>query len=112
MWYLWVKEELFKVGTEMCKYDEAIFYWRSQNILQRIISCHVHDFCWGETELFKKKVIDVIKEKFHISQEQSLVFKYVGIHLSQERDGSSTIHQHDYINRHQSSGINPSVMGL
>ena len=97
VWYLRVKEELFKVGTEMCKYDEAIFYWRSQNILQEIISCHVDDFCWGGTELFKKKVIDVIKEKFHISQEESSVFKYVGIHLSQQRDGSITIHQHDYI---------------
>ena len=97
VWYLRVKEELFKVGTEMCKYDEAIFYWRSQNILQGIISCHVDDFCWSGTELFKKKVIDVITEKFHISQEESLVFKYVGIHLSQQRDGSITIHQHDYI---------------
>ena len=81
----------------MCKYVEAIFYWRSQNILQGLISCHVDDFCWDGTELFKKKVIDVIKEKFHISQEESLVFKYVGIHLSQQRDGSITIHQHDYI---------------
>ena len=32
VWYLQVKEEMFKVGTEMC--DEVIFYWRSQNILQ------------------------------------------------------------------------------
>ena len=47
--------------------------------------------------MFKKKVIDVIKAKLHISQEESLVFKYVGIYLSQQRDGSITIHQHDYI---------------
>ena len=79
----------------MCKYDEAIFYWRSQDILQGIISCHVDDFCWGGTELFKKKVIDVIKAKFHMSQEESLVFKNVGIHLSQQRDSSITIHQHE-----------------
>ena len=26
VWYLRVKKELFKVGMEMCKYDEAIFY--------------------------------------------------------------------------------------
>ena len=97
VWYLRVKEELFKAGTEMCKYNEAIFYWRSQNILQGIISCHVDDFCWGGTELFKKNVIDAIKAKFHISQEESLVFKYAGIHLSQQRDSSITIHQHDYI---------------
>ena len=57
VWYLRVKEELFKVGTETCKYDKAIFYWRSQNILQGIISCHVDDFCWGGTELFKKKLM-------------------------------------------------------
>ena len=55
------------------------------------------DFCLGGTELFKKKVIDVIKAKFHISQEESLIFKYVGIHLSQQRDSPITIHQHDYI---------------
>ena len=88
------KKELLKVGTEMGKYDEAIFCWRSQNILQGIISCHADDFCWGGTEL---KVIDVIKEKFHVSQEESLVFKYVGIHLSQQRDDSITIHQPDHI---------------
>ena len=105
VWYLRAKEELFKVGREMCKYVEAIFYWRSQNILQGIISCHVDDFCWGGNELFKKKVIDVIKEKFHISQEESLVFRYVGIHLSQQRDGSITIHQHDYINNIQLTDI-------
>ena len=68
---------MFKVGTEMCKYDEAIFYWISQNILQEIISCHADDFCWGGTELFEKKVIDVIKAKFHISKGESLVFRYV-----------------------------------
>ena len=55
VWYLQVKEELFEVGAEMYKYDEAIFYWRSKNILQGIISCHVDDFCWCGTELFKKK---------------------------------------------------------
>ena len=97
VWYLQVKQEFFKVGTEMCMYDEAILYWRSHNILQAI-SCHVKDFCWGGTELFTKKVIDVIKVKFLISlHEESLVFKYFGIHLGQQRDRSITIHQHDYV---------------
>ena len=71
-----------------------------------IISCHVDDFRWGGTELFRKKVIDAIKAKFHINQEESLVFKYDGIHLSQQRDSSITIHQHDYISDIQLIDIN------
>ena len=78
------------MAQKCVKYDESHILLKKSQYLQGIISCHVDDFCWGGTELFKQKVIDVIKEKFHISKEESSVFKYVDIHLSQQRDGSIT----------------------
>ena len=82
-WYLRVKEEFISCGATVSRYDEAIFFWRYQGNLHGIMCCHVDDFCWGGSELFKTKVIGEIHKKFQISQEESAKFKYIGLEICQ-----------------------------
>ena len=52
-----VKEELGKMGAMKSKYDEAIFYWKEDAIMQGIIACHVDDFIFSGTALFMGNVV-------------------------------------------------------
>ena len=56
-------------------------------------------FAGMELNCSKEKLVIVMlaKQNFIYGQEESLVFKYVGIYFNQKRDSSIMIHQHDYI---------------
>ena len=82
-WYMTVKEELLKLGTEMSTFDEAFFIWRSEGELHGVIGCHVDDFIYGGSVLFNQQDIDKIKEKFEISREDDCMLKYVGQEVKQ-----------------------------
>ena len=64
------KEELPEIGAVASKSDKVIFLWHCGGHLQGIICSHTDDFCWDCTFMFKKYVIDVIKKKFKIGQEE------------------------------------------
>ena len=49
-WYLNVKEELINTGGVKSRYDDAIFFWHNNQLLQGILSSHMDDFFWSETE--------------------------------------------------------------
>ena len=95
-WYLKVREELLKTGVEVSMYDEAVFFWHDGDNLGGMLCCHVDDFFWGGNESFIKKVIKPLKDKFSISNEESISFKYLGLQFEQEED-SIVVHQQNYI---------------
>ena len=57
---------------------------------------HVDDFIFGGSDLFEEKVINKLKEKFQISQEENQAFKYIGLEVKQ-KDQEIIIHQKNYI---------------
>ena len=48
----------------MSKFDVAMFFWRVDGKLHGILACHVDDFILGGSDLFEKKAINKLKEKF------------------------------------------------
>ena len=42
--------------------------------LEGMLSCHVDDFVWGNTNNFTKEVINVLKLTFSISSEECKTF--------------------------------------
>ena len=96
-WYLKATSEIAKLGMKQSKYDEAIFFWHHEGVLQGIMTSHVDDFFWAGTGKFQKKVIDKIKSTFKISSEQKANFRYLGIQATQSRD-DIVLDQDVYIN--------------
>ena len=101
-WYLSMMGELIKTGGVRSKYDNAIFYWHQNNVLQGMLSSHVDDFCWAGTEWFKENVIDIIRSKFAVSKEAIETFKYLGLMITQSRNGIQ-VHQKNYVEEIQTS---------
>ena len=95
-WYLRVKEELIQLGAQISHYDEALFLWYENSELVGVMSTHVDDFFWSGDSKFEMKVIQNLKQKFKISKEESLSFKYLGLDLSQQ-NAEINISQNDYI---------------
>ena len=95
-WYLKVKNVLLSLGVEMSIYDEALFYYHVNGVLQGLMGIHVDDFFHSGTDLFAENVINVLKETFEISQEDENSFDYVGLEIEQE-DGAILFHQDKYI---------------
>ena len=85
-WYLKVKEVLEKAGAGKSKFDDVPFCWHHNDKLEGILSCHVDDFVWGETNIFVNKIINVLKQTFSISSEECETFKYLGLY-AQQKDG-------------------------
>ena len=94
-WYEKVKEELVKLGFSCSKFDEALFYHKSENKLDGLISLHVDDFLNGGNVIFDTQ-IENIKEIFEISSESIAPLLFIGIQIAQDEDGSITINQDDY----------------
>ena len=89
-----------QIGVEVSSYDEAIFLGEKIfNILfnlEGIMCSHVDDFFWGGTLAFKEQVIDRVKKRFEISQEDSSSLKYLGSQYKQY-PGKILAYQQNYI---------------
>ena len=90
--YLKLREELLKLGAQASKVDQGVFYVYSNNFMIGIAILFVDDIIWAGTSEFKK-LIDKFKEVFHVGTENSESFKYVGMHLKQQSDGSIIVDQ-------------------
>ena len=82
-----VKDELIKVQAVMSKFDEALFFWRVDGKLHGIPACHADDNIFGGSDRFEEKVINKLKEKFQISQEENQAFKNIGLEVKQTDQG-------------------------
>ena len=78
-----MKEELGKLGAIKSKYDEAIFYWKKETVLQGIIACHADDFIFSGTALFMDNVVKLLNQKFKVSAEGEDRFTCIGLQIDQ-----------------------------
>ena len=97
VWFLRLEEELHKLGAQSSSFDKGVFFWHSGNGLEGIMASFVDDQLWGGTENFEKNVIERLRKTFDISYEHDSIFKYVGVELSQQTDGTIHVNQEKYI---------------
>ena len=106
-WYLRIKEVLEKSGMLKSKFDDAIFYWLSNGKLEGLLCCYVYDFVWGGSITFEKQIINVLKETFSVSSQESETFKYLGLDIDQ-KNHVITLHQISYKNELKECDIEKS----
>jgi hypothetical protein len=80
----------------VCTLDPALFFWVDGGVLSGIMCVHVDDILWGGTPNFEAAVIIPLCQKIVIGSTNTATFRYIGVHLSQEKDFSVTIDQVDY----------------
>lgn len=95
-WYMKLRNELIKLGGKPNKLDQGIFIWFSDSIPIGIMACFVDDVLWAGNDKFNY-IIEKLKLIFKIGSEQVRDFKYIGVELHQDTDGSILLHQNDYI---------------
>ena len=98
-----VCDELISAGLKKSVYDAVLFYRYLHSVLDGVLCCHVDDFFYAGSGSFMTDVIQQIKEKFKVSQEEHDGFKYLGINIIKE-DDRIIMEQKEYIN-----GIEPIV---
>ena len=96
VWYLRVVDELKNLGVKISKYDKALFIWKQNESVEGFMSVHVDDFFWCGSMDFEERVINKMKAIFKISKEDSVAFKYLGVHLNQSSN-SMVLSQTPYI---------------
>ena len=96
LWYIRVREELAKLNVSKSKFDDAIFYYHKNNNLEGIISTHVDDVFWGDTQAFQENVIGFLKNIFRISKENQHSFVYLGLTMKQN-ECDIELNQDNYI---------------
>ncbi|MEO0684651.1 MAG: reverse transcriptase domain-containing protein [Cyanobacteria bacterium J06649_11] len=62
-WYLKYATELIKAGATRSKYDQALFYWRHEGNLERVVCCHVDDFFYASSKLFHDKIVSHVQAR-------------------------------------------------
>ena len=96
-WYLKLRAELIKLEGKPVSLDQGIFLWFNESKLFGLMACFVDDVLWAGTNQFVK-IINKLKDTFSIGAEFNTNFKYIGIHLQQNNDGTISIDQNEYIN--------------
>lgn len=81
-WYLHVKEELIKLGTNLNLIDPGLFYCKKHYKLAGILACHVDDMICKGNENFKIKVINNHKNTFMFGWEETKPLTNLGTHLN------------------------------
>ena len=110
-WYLRIKEVLENSGMLKSKFDNAIFYWLSNGNLEGLLCCYVDNFARGGPITFEKHIINVLKETFSVSSQESETFKYLGLYIDQKND-VITLHQIPDINKLKECDIENSCKEL
>lgn len=95
-WYLRVKRMLIELGASVSSLDPALFSWKHKDKIEGIVCTYVDDFLWAGTPLFRNQVIDKLCKTFLIGSTGSKAFKYVGINIISNKDGSKTLDQFQY----------------
>ena len=89
------------------KFDDAKFYWLSNRKLEGLLCCHVDDLVWEGSINFEKQIINVLKETFSVSSQESETFKYLGLYIDQKNE-VITLRQIPYINELKECDIEKS----
>ena len=94
-WYLKVSQVLKELKMKSTKFDKAVFVPSGGN-LEGIIVIHVDDLMFFGSDSFLLNVMKPFKAKFKISKEESEIFKYLGIKISQS-NGCISLDQNEYL---------------
>ena len=86
-WYNRVSAELKDSGMTKSKLDEALFYLRDdENELKGLVAGHVDDFFWSGDSDLQGKVINRLRDTFHISTDLHDSFNFIGLDFNQTRN--------------------------
>jgi hypothetical protein len=97
MWYNKVKKVVKELGGRNTKLEPTLFKFNDKNDnLCGVIVTHVDDFCYGGNEQFLSNVIEKLKYKLKIGDEEEGEFKYIGVKIKDNKE-DIIIEQKDYI---------------
>ena len=82
-WYFEFRNTAISLGCQKSVLDPAIFFKFNNGELIGLLAVQVDDVIWSGSIVFIESVIDVIKTKFQISNEENQFFTYLGKDLSQ-----------------------------
>ena len=88
-WYNTVKQVLLQLGFKMSKADPSLFYYKSNNELEGIVTIHVDDFLNAGSKYFFQEIIPKIRKKFTVGKECNTAFCYLGLDLKENNNGIS-----------------------
>ena len=71
-WYLYLKEELIKLGANVSSVDLGLLYRKEHYKLVGIIACHVGDMIWGGNDNFNINVFNNLKNTCLILKKKKL----------------------------------------
>ena len=95
-WYLKVLEVLESLGMKVSKWDKAVFTYKKEEI-EGIVLIHVDDLLFFGSSEFYLEVMSQFKNIFMISREDKQAFKYLGIVLTQNKDGTIILDQKSFL---------------
>ena len=86
--YLELNQMLLELGCKASIYDPALYmYVKKDGSLGGMVLTHVDDLIHGSgDDEFYNNVMVPLKEKFQFGREEEGDFKYVGMHVKQEKD--------------------------
>ena len=61
--------------------------WQKENHITQVVGSHVDDFLFRGTLKFLGNITGSIKQKFKISAETCCSYKYLGLKVTQNKDG-------------------------
>ena len=98
-WWQCLSGELQKLGMKTSALDPCCYYWHRDGTLQGILAFHVDDLVFGGSELFRRDVLDRLKQRFpfkHWSEGQA---QFLGRRLRQREDFSIDSDQQEYASK-------------
>ena len=99
LWYLTVREKLKNLNSVVSKYDQGLFHFHSEDSeLTAVLIVFVDDILTLGQENVIKTICENLKDVFHIGSESSDMFRYIGMHMSQEPTYVINLEQLTYIN--------------
>ena len=98
MWYCNVKEQLEAAGLIKCPYDDALFYRKTDGVVDGMMTIHVDDFVYSGSDSFNRDVKSTILKDFVLKSNEKVNFTYLGLEVEQnEYDFSVKVSQKKYI---------------
>ena len=96
--YLELSKTLVELGCRQCTLDPSLYFWKDEKgDLGGAALTHVDDVLHGTgTEEFNEKVMKPLKRKFVFGSEESDEFRYVGLHVKQNK-GAIVVNQNHYL---------------